>query len=84
MRVEKIDIEKRVAFKPVTIQLTFESQKELVAFYCLCNYSPINDAVCKIGFLNFSAMRNALGLRGGYHAEFSAMVDYISMRLKEA
>lgn len=78
MKVKKIDIEKQVAFKPVTIQLTFESESELVAFFCLCNYNPVCEAVREIGPLDFPAIRNALGVREGYYARFDAMRTYIS------
>jgi hypothetical protein len=58
MKVERVSIEPD--FKPVSINLTFETDDELIAFYLIMNYRPAIDADGVDGFLDVSMIRGSI------------------------
>jgi hypothetical protein len=74
----KITTEPKPAFKPVTIEITFETKKQLDAFGTMCNYSPVCDAIESLCGDDFNSLRNALEAAGAKidnTVEFGKLVE---------
>lgn len=83
MNVTTID-EKKV-FKPITLQIEFNTEEEVAAFYALLNYSPVVNSVArhiKLGRIR-TPLRKAYEKRGQKLA-YNDIFDNIRNYLKQA
>lgn len=53
-------------FKPVTLEITFETQAELDTFGALFNYSPVTDAFEKLTGVDTAPIRRKVESLGGH------------------
>jgi hypothetical protein len=77
MKVKRVEPTIESSFKPVTIQLTFETENELIAFYMVFNHTFILEADGIEGILNSSKIKEALGHvnYGGKWPNFAKSLD---------
>jgi len=68
-------------FTPVSLTVTFESQKELDAFTSMCNCSPICDSMEKHGCSIFHLV-DGLERMGGNPRRVEPLCDLVSVHFK--
>lgn len=61
----KITLKSDPVFQPKTIEITFESQKELNAFGAIMNYPLFTDALEKAGGIDTACIRSVIEDAGG-------------------
>lgn len=71
---------KQEVFEPVTIGITFESEDELLEFFCIFNFTGITDPMKHV---DKTAIRRGLELANGGSLQYSHMFDKFKARFNK-